>query len=127
MNKDITFGKERTETYIRDAKKIAIDSCRYKFCARILDGKKDVLEVGCNQGLFTPIVAQTVDNIIAIDINKTAVYIPVSRYTMYNNIVVSNNLIIVVIFILSPISQNMLSLPVLYQVTVCPYYLDYPC
>jgi cyclopropane fatty-acyl-phospholipid synthase-like methyltransferase len=40
---------------------------RYKFCAKMLAGKKNVLEVGCGDGFGTPIVAQEVETLSCLD------------------------------------------------------------
>jgi len=40
---------------------------RYKFCAKMLEGKKEVLEVGCGDAFGTPIVLQTVTSVHGID------------------------------------------------------------
>ena len=40
---------------------------RYKFVAKMLEGKDSVLEVGCGDGFGIPIVAQSVNTLYAID------------------------------------------------------------
>jgi 2-polyprenyl-3-methyl-5-hydroxy-6-metoxy-1,4-benzoquinol methylase len=40
---------------------------RYKFCAKVLSGKSDVLEVGCGDGFGSAIVLQTVKSVHGID------------------------------------------------------------
>lgn len=40
---------------------------RYKFIAKMLEGRKNVVEVGCNAGFRTTILAQFVENVYGID------------------------------------------------------------
>ncbi len=40
---------------------------RYKFCAKMFEGMDLVLEVGCGDGFGTPVVAQAVKKVIAIE------------------------------------------------------------
>lgn len=42
---------------------------RYKFCARILEGKGDILEIGCGDGFGIPIIAQTAKYVLGIDVD----------------------------------------------------------
>ena len=76
--------------YLDDPKRIAFTAARYKHTAKMLAGKEDVLEIGCSDGLFSPIVAQHVGNLIAIDIDEDAIIIAQKRpkienlqYTIY--------------------------------------------
>jgi SAM-dependent methyltransferase len=50
-----------------DPRRLAFMLSRYKFVAKMLEGRKRVLEVGCGDGFGTRIVSQCVDNITAID------------------------------------------------------------
>lgn len=40
---------------------------RYKFCAKMLEGKKFVVEIGCGDGFGIPIVAQFVEHLHCVD------------------------------------------------------------
>ena len=40
---------------------------RYKFVAKMLEGKKNIVEVGCNAGFKTMLLAQFVENVYGID------------------------------------------------------------
>jgi len=51
---------------------------RYKFCAKMLDGKSNVLEVGCANGFAIPIVLQNVDFVHGIDFDP--VFIDNAKY-----------------------------------------------
>jgi len=50
-----------------DPKHLCFVLSRYKFCAKMLEGKGHVLELGCGDGFGTPIVAKVVNKLIAID------------------------------------------------------------
>lgn len=40
---------------------------RYKFCAKMLEGKKKVVEIGCGDGFGIPLVAQFVEHLHCVD------------------------------------------------------------
>ncbi len=56
--------------YSRDPKHLGFQAARYKFVAKMLAECGCVLEIGCQEGFFTPIVAQNVERVIAIDFFK---------------------------------------------------------
>jgi protein-L-isoaspartate O-methyltransferase len=51
----------------RDPQRLAFVAARYLFVAKMLEGCEDVLEVGCADGYFSPIVRQHVGGLSAID------------------------------------------------------------
>jgi 2-polyprenyl-3-methyl-5-hydroxy-6-metoxy-1,4-benzoquinol methylase len=65
--KEISLGPWTSYSLVNDPKHMSFVLSRYKFCAKILEGKKNVLEVGCGDGFGTPIVAQTVKELKCID------------------------------------------------------------
>jgi 2-polyprenyl-3-methyl-5-hydroxy-6-metoxy-1,4-benzoquinol methylase len=52
-----------------DPKRFAFTAARYKFVAKMLDGRRSVLEVGCADAFFSRIVQQHVKELTAIDID----------------------------------------------------------
>lgn len=50
-----------------DPKRLAFTAARYKFVAKMLEGKRSVLEVGCADAFFSRIVRQHVDCLVAVD------------------------------------------------------------
>jgi cyclopropane fatty-acyl-phospholipid synthase-like methyltransferase len=50
-----------------DPKRMAFSLARYKFVAKMLDGAREVLEVGCADGFASRIVAQAVGRLTAVD------------------------------------------------------------
>lgn len=57
----------------RDPKRLAFVLARYKFVARMLEGKGRVLEVGCADGFGSRIVRQHVGELTAIDIDPASI------------------------------------------------------
>lgn len=50
-----------------DPKRLAFTFARYKFIAKMLYGRQDVLEAGCGDGFFSRVVAQSVGHLTAVD------------------------------------------------------------
>jgi len=63
------LGIEKNANWYNDPKRFLFVLSRYKFVAKMLSGRKSVLEVGCGDGFPIPIILQEVDNIHAIDID----------------------------------------------------------
>ena len=51
----------------RDPKRLAFVLSRYKFVSKMLEGKQNVLEIGCGDAFASRIVAQTVGNLTVSD------------------------------------------------------------
>ena len=64
---NIEIGQFKTYNYYDDPRRFSFDSSRYKFCSKMLSDKDRVMEIGCNDAMWSPIVAQTVKHLIAID------------------------------------------------------------
>lgn len=65
--KPLTLGPWASYSLIDDPKHLCFVLSRYKFCAKMLEGKGYVLELGCGDGFGTPVVAKVVDKLLAID------------------------------------------------------------
>ena len=63
----IEMGPWATYSWLNDPRHMCFMLSRYKFCAKMLEKKGVVLELGCGDGFSTPIVAQAVGKVIAID------------------------------------------------------------
>ena len=61
------LGLMVNESWNQDPKRTLFTLARYKFVARMLSGRKHVLEVGCADAFGTRIVQQTVGQVTAID------------------------------------------------------------
>jgi 2-polyprenyl-3-methyl-5-hydroxy-6-metoxy-1,4-benzoquinol methylase len=57
----------------RDPKRIGFILARYKFVAKMFEGRALVLEVGCADGLGSRVVRQHVRHLTAIDIDSTSI------------------------------------------------------
>src|SRR3989338_11695695 len=68
---DRTFilGPLSSTNILRDPMHLAFVLSRYKFVARILTGKNNILEIGCGDALGTPIVAKIAESLTAVDID----------------------------------------------------------
>jgi 2-polyprenyl-3-methyl-5-hydroxy-6-metoxy-1,4-benzoquinol methylase len=58
-------------TWHDDPRRLVFMLSRYKFVAKMLEGRKKVLEVGCGDGFGARIVAQTVEKITGIDFDPS--------------------------------------------------------
>lgn len=66
-------GGMTADYWERDPKRLAFVLARYKFVARMLEGKDRVLEVGCADGFGSRIVRQHVGALTAIDIDAKSI------------------------------------------------------
>ncbi|AMV25612.1 putative S-adenosylmethionine-dependent methyltransferase [Gemmata sp. SH-PL17] len=64
---EIALGPWTSYSLVNDPKHMCFVLSRYKFVAKLLQGKKSVLEVGAGDGFGLPIVAQAVPRVYALD------------------------------------------------------------
>ena len=64
---EIPIGPWTSYNLIRDPKHNLFVLSRYKFCAKMLEGKDFVIEIGCGDGFGIPIMAQAVKRLLCID------------------------------------------------------------
>jgi cyclopropane fatty-acyl-phospholipid synthase-like methyltransferase len=64
---ELLLGPWTSYSLVHDPKHMAFVLARYKFVAKMLDGKKNVFEVGSGDGFGLPIVAQHVGHVHCID------------------------------------------------------------
>jgi len=62
-----SFGPMASYTWNSDPKRLLFVLSRYKFAARMLEGAKRVIEVGCGDGFAARIVRQHVDSLLLTD------------------------------------------------------------
>ena len=67
---DGPLGMHSSFGWESDPKRICFTAARYKFVAKMLEGSRNVLEVGCGDGFFSRIVRQHVGNLQAVDLNR---------------------------------------------------------
>lgn len=63
----IKLGPLTSYSLLNDPKHMSFVLARYKFCAKMLEGKTRVLEVGCGDGFGTPLMAQAVKSLVAVE------------------------------------------------------------
>ena len=66
-------GSWPMSSWNQDPRRTLFTLARYKFVAKILDGRENVLEVGCADAFGTRLVQQTVKKVAATDIDPTFV------------------------------------------------------
>ncbi len=65
---ELRIGPWISESMMRDPKHMAFVLSRYKFAAKMLEGRERVMEVGCGDGFGVPITAQAVkEKLYAVD------------------------------------------------------------
>lgn len=62
-----SLGPYTTYIWQHDPRHLGFLLARYKFCAKMLEGKKRVLEIGCGDGFGIPVVTQTVGHVHGVD------------------------------------------------------------
>lgn len=67
------FGLMSNQVWHEDPKRLVFLLSRYKFVAKMLAGKKRVLEVGCADAFGTRLVKQSVESILAVDFDPVFV------------------------------------------------------
>lgn len=76
------IGLMTSYRWLTDPKTVLFVLSRYKFVAKMLEGYDQVLEVGCGDAFGSRLVAQSVNNLKCIDIDKQMI----ESATQWNNI-----------------------------------------
>ena len=63
----VKMGPTASHLWRNDPRHLCFLLSRYKFCSKVLSGKKNVLEVGCGEAFGMPLVLQTVQHVHGID------------------------------------------------------------
>lgn len=71
--KPYTLGARTSHSIRTDPKHLLFTLSRYKFCAKMFDGKSNVLEVGCGDAIGAPIILQTVRSLHGVDIEPIVI------------------------------------------------------
>lgn len=82
----ILLGPWTSYSLLNDPKHMCFVLARYKFCAKILAGKKDILEVGCGDAFGIPIVAQDASYVLGIDVDDRLILDNSRRLNKIKNI-----------------------------------------
>ncbi|MFQ5451087.1 MAG: class I SAM-dependent methyltransferase [Nitrospinaceae bacterium] len=83
---ELLLGPWTSYSLIHDPKHMAFVLARYKFCAKMLEGKNTVMEVGPGDGFGLPIVAQSVGKVYAVDWDKRLIEGNMRRLAALTNI-----------------------------------------
>jgi 2-polyprenyl-3-methyl-5-hydroxy-6-metoxy-1,4-benzoquinol methylase len=65
----LLLGPWTSYSLLNDPKHMCFVLARYKFCAKILLEKKNILEIGCGDGFGIPIIAQGDKNVLGVDVD----------------------------------------------------------
>lgn len=82
----IRLGVATGQGYVTDPRMISFVSSRYKFCAKLLEGRASVAEIGCGDAFGAPIVAQSVTNLLCTDIDPETIESNKERCQPFKNI-----------------------------------------
>lgn len=69
-NQELNLGPWTSYSLMNDPKHMSFVLSRYKFCAKMLENKEQVVEIGCGDGFGLPIIAQAVGHVHCIDWDK---------------------------------------------------------
>jgi 2-polyprenyl-3-methyl-5-hydroxy-6-metoxy-1,4-benzoquinol methylase len=82
---NIVLGNNTSRIFREDPKLLLFTLSRYKFVSKLLQGKKSVLEVGCQEGFGAQIVAKNVGNYVGIDFFQPYIS-DANKFSKYDNI-----------------------------------------
>lgn len=77
----VTLGPWTSHIWRHDPRHLGFLLARYKFVAKMLEGKNRVLEVGCGDAVGTPVVLQTVSSVHGIDFEPLVLNDAIERYS----------------------------------------------
>ena len=83
---EITLGEWTSYSYTTDPKHLLFVLSRYKFCAKMIEGKKSVIDVGCGDGVGLPLLAQVAEQVIGLDWDNRLIEGNKRRLEMFKNI-----------------------------------------
>ena len=66
-HEEISLGAPTSYSLTHDPKHLAFVLARYKFCAKMLEGKKKVMEIGSGDGFGLPLIAQAAGHVYCVD------------------------------------------------------------
>lgn len=70
----VCLGPYTSHIWRHDPRHLGFLLARYKFCAKMLSGKKSVLEVGCGDSIGTSVVLQEVASVHGIDFEPLVIH-----------------------------------------------------
>lgn len=66
-HEEICLGAPSSYSLLHDPKHLLFVLSRYKFCAKMLEGKTNVIEIGAGDGLGLPIMSKAVGHLYCVD------------------------------------------------------------
>jgi len=81
---EVVLGANTSEIMIRDPKLLGFVMARYKFVSKMFNTYESVLEIGCQEGFGTLVVASNVRKIHGVDFYKPYIDSCNSRLAQYN-------------------------------------------
>lgn len=66
-SRGLEMGPCASYDYTHDPRRLCFLLARYKFCSKMLSGRRRLLEVGCGDALGVPLVAQEAEHVLAVD------------------------------------------------------------
>jgi|SRR5579872_2850882 len=66
-SEELSMGPWTSYSYVNDPRHLTFVLARYKFCAKMLEGKDHVVEIGCGDGIGVPIMSHAVKHLHCID------------------------------------------------------------
>jgi 2-polyprenyl-3-methyl-5-hydroxy-6-metoxy-1,4-benzoquinol methylase len=82
-----TLGLMTNESWNQDPKRLVFTLSRYKFVAKMLAGKKNVLEVGCADAFGSRIVKQEIDQLTVSDFDPVFIQDVINRSSIEWNLI----------------------------------------
>lgn len=67
---ELLLGPWTSYSLVNDPRHMCFVLSRYKFCAKMLEGKKAIMEIGSGDGFGLPIIAQFAEHVYAVDWDK---------------------------------------------------------
>lgn len=78
-NGGVRLGPYTSHIWSHDPRHLGFLLARYKFCAKMLSGRKKILEVGCGDSVGTPVVLQEVESVHGIDFEPLVINDAIER------------------------------------------------
>ncbi|WP_319585137.1 class I SAM-dependent methyltransferase [uncultured Pseudodesulfovibrio sp.] len=82
----VELGIGTSYTWRKDPRHVLFALARYKFCAKMLSGKKHVLEAGCGDGTGMPILMQEIEAYYGVDLEQVFITDCQAQYRDWPNV-----------------------------------------
>lgn len=83
---DFRLGPSYSKILQDDPKLLNFVLSRYKFCSKVLEGEKKVLEVGCGEAFGSPLVKKVVKELVCCDYYEPVIKKNKERFKNFSNI-----------------------------------------